>query len=130
MWNDPEKLAAMEALKDEPAPADKALSERLLDVLKKRAETSADPERLVYARVMAALAPIFVEMRELKRQDTNESRAKAISMTFGMLDGLGFGIATVLTYVPPMHYDTALQSLFASAKRQGFDVEFLEVPKS
>jgi hypothetical protein len=127
MWNDPAKIAAMEAAKNEapPAPAGPPLHPLVLALLAevdRRAETSL--RKRTYARVMHALVPIFSEMRAKRHLDSKAETEALFDMVQGMIEGLGFGIATLLTYVPPAHADDALRLLFREANRCGFDISF------
>jgi hypothetical protein len=129
MWNDPKKLAAMQAaMKEAAAAAPKGPLQPLISALLAEVERRGEKnlQTHTYGRVMKALVPIFVEMREKRMRD---DATGLFDLTQGMIEGLGFGIATVLTYVPPKYVDDALRLLFRDANKCGYPIEFDEEPK-
>lgn len=129
MWNDPEKIAAMEALKDATAPLKDrpapVLVENILGALAQRAAAKGDLEKIIETRVIRALTPIMLEMKSAF--ETGEAE-KVAQISRGILKGLGFVISTTLHYVPPPYLATAVTMLFKSATERGF-VDITTVPK-
>ena len=114
MWNDPEKIAAMEAAKNEPEPVRDTVAENLIADLEESA--GGNLARITQARVMRALLPILLDMKaafEAKDAD------KVADMSRGILRGLGFGLCTTLHYVPPPYVSTALKIVLQYAQRDG-----------
>ena len=123
MWNDSEKIAAMEALKDEPAPVKDKAAEALLASLEKSA--GGDLAKITQARVMRLLTPVVLEMKTAFEARDAE---KVSQISRGMLRGLGFGISTTLPFVPPPYMATALTMLFEYATQSGV-IDVTAVPK-
>jgi hypothetical protein len=124
-WDDPEMIAAMEALKDEPAPVPDRLTEKILSELERRAAAQGDLEKITETRVMRALTPVALEMKSAFEASDHEKVAR---ISRGILKGLGFGISAVLPYVPAPYRTTAITMLFKSASEHGV-VDLVTEPK-
>jgi hypothetical protein len=125
MWDDPAKIAAMEAEKNKPEPIRDTVAENLMADLERKAGDNV--ASITQARVMRLLTPVLLDM---KAAFAAEDAAKVADMSRGILKGLGFGLCTTLHFVPPPYITTAIKILLEYATRDGLvGVESSLVPK-
>lgn len=124
-WNDPDVIAAMEALKaEEPAPAERlAVVQRLVDL----AARVGGLDNATHARVIDLLAPVFLDMKAaVEKRDSSTYHP----MSAGMLRALGFAFGGCMLYVPPASRQDAIRLFFANANVEGriaFDIDVTTV---